>query len=195
MLRIKSYRLESMTLKTFLQGNWLQRIALLVWIVSSVVVMFSMRMIDAIVNGTLYSYGLQFNIVWAQPYWNYSHIFYACQFVSIALSVVALFFSFLNKNSGPKPEQKIDKPAPKYEQNAEQNVNTSVPQQQNVNTSVPQKGKTTENGILISCPNCKKSFGKPLAMLDFSHGKAKLVNVCPYCNTILGSANWIPAAE
>jgi uncharacterized Zn-finger protein len=163
-----------MTLKTFLQGNWLQRIALLVWIVSSVVVMFSMRMIDAIVNGTLYSYGLQFNIAWAQPYWTYARIFYACQFVSIALSVVALFFSFLNRNNGPKPEQTMDKPTLKSEQNA----NTSVPQQ---------KGKTTENGIQISCPNCKKSFGKPLTMLDFSHGKAKLVNVCPYCNTVLDS--------
>lgn len=159
-----------MTLKTFLQGYWLQRIALLVWLVSSAVVMFSMKIIDAIVNGTLYSYGLQFSIVWAQPYWTYARLLYASQFVSIALSGVALFFSFLNKDNSPKPEQKIDKPAPKHEQN------------------VPQQGKTTGNGILISCPNCNKAFGKPLTMLDFSGGKAKLVNVCPYCNTVLGSA-------
>jgi len=163
-----------MNLKTFAQGKWLQRIALLAWLISSAVVMFSMKMIDAIVNGTLYSYGLQFNIAWAQPYWTYARIFYASQFVSIALSGVALFFSFFYENKSPKPEKKIDKPTPKYEQN--------------VGKSVPQKGETTGNGILISCPNCKKAFSKPLAMLDFSDGKAKLVNVCPYCNTVLDSA-------
>jgi len=47
-----------------------------------------------------------------------------------------------------------------------------------------------ENHMLISCPKCGKVFSKPLAMLDFSGGggKARLVNVCPYCNHVLGSA-------
>lgn len=164
-----------MTLKTFLQGYWLQRIALLVWLVSSAVAMFSMKTIDAIVNGTLYNYGLQFSIVWAQPYWNYARLFYAFQFISIALGVVALLFSFLNKNNSPKqPEQKIEKPAPKHEQK--------------VNGSTVQQAKMNENGIFISCPKCNRTFGKPLTMLDFSDGKAKLVNVCPYCNAVLNRA-------
>jgi DNA-directed RNA polymerase subunit RPC12/RpoP len=42
--------------------------------------------------------------------------------------------------------------------------------------------------MVITCPKCKKVFGRPLNMLDFSKGTAKLVNVCPYCNYILGSA-------
>ena len=42
------------------------------------------------------------------------------------------------------------------------------------------------NSMVISCPSCKRTFGKPLVMLDFGSGKAKLVNVCPYCNARLG---------
>lgn len=45
-----------------------------------------------------------------------------------------------------------------------------------------------ENHRLISCPKCKRVFTKPLLMLDFSGGKTRLVNVCPYCNHVLGSA-------
>ena len=32
-------------------------------------------------------------------------------------------------------------------------------------------------------------FSKPLVMLDFGGGKTRLVNVCPYCNRVLGSAD------
>ena len=44
------------------------------------------------------------------------------------------------------------------------------------------------NSMLISCPSCKRTFSKPLVILDFGSGKAKLVNVCPYCNARLGDA-------
>jgi len=40
--------------------------------------------------------------------------------------------------------------------------------------------------MIVSCPSCKKTFGKPLVMLDFSGGKPGLVNTCPYCNARLG---------
>jgi uncharacterized protein with PIN domain len=43
--------------------------------------------------------------------------------------------------------------------------------------------------MIISCPNCKKMFSKPLVMLDFSNKKTQLVNVCPYCNAVLGKAS------
>ena len=153
-----------MTVKTFLQGPWFQRIVLLVWLVSSALVMFSQRTIDTIVNKTLYGYGLQFSNNWAIPYWTYARLLYATQFVCIALSAVALASGFLTKNNkntqAPKPEGKLDK---------------------KVATAFVSDGRT----ILISCPSCKKVFSKPLVMLDFPGGKAKLVSVCPYCNTVL----------
>jgi uncharacterized Zn-finger protein len=42
--------------------------------------------------------------------------------------------------------------------------------------------------MIISCPKCKKMFRRPLVMLDFGGSKPRLVNVCPYCNQILGSS-------
>jgi len=45
-----------------------------------------------------------------------------------------------------------------------------------------------ENHMVISCPKCKRVFGRPLVMLDFSDGKTRLVSVCPYCNHVLRSA-------
>jgi uncharacterized Zn-finger protein len=45
-----------------------------------------------------------------------------------------------------------------------------------------------ENHMFISCPKCKRVFGRPLVMLDFSGGKTRFVNVCPYCNHVLGTA-------
>jgi hypothetical protein len=52
----------------------------------------------------------------------------------------------------------------------------------------PVKTAHVDNSMVITCPKCKKVFGRPLNMLDFSKGSAQLVNVCPYCNYILGSA-------
>ncbi|MGB8781316.1 MAG: hypothetical protein WCD81_11805 [Candidatus Bathyarchaeia archaeon] len=156
-----------MNLKTFLQGPWFQRSVLLVWLVSSALVMFSQKTIDSIVNVTLYGYGLQFSNKWAIPYWTYARLLYATQFVCIALSAVALTSGFLKKDNSdkhvPKPEERIDKKAAAREET---------------------KGRT----IVISCSSCKRVVSKPLVMLDFSGGKAKLVNVCPYCNTVLGKA-------
>jgi len=38
---------------------------------------------------------------------------------------------------------------------------------------------------LMECSNCGKTFTKPLVMLDFSGDEAKLISMCPYCNTQL----------
>jgi hypothetical protein len=40
--------------------------------------------------------------------------------------------------------------------------------------------------VVISCPSCSKFFSRPLIMFDFSSGKTRLVNICPYCNHKLG---------
>jgi hypothetical protein len=37
----------------------------------------------------------------------------------------------------------------------------------------------------IVCPNCKKTFGTPLFMYDYSAGKSKLVSCCPFCNNTI----------
>jgi hypothetical protein len=42
------------------------------------------------------------------------------------------------------------------------------------------------NCVGISCPECKKVFGRALVMLDFRSGSNRMVSVCPYCNNVLG---------
>jgi hypothetical protein len=49
------------------------------------------------------------------------------------------------------------------------------------------KGQVVD--MIISCPKCKKTFHRPLVMLDFGGAKPRLVNVCPFCNQILGSSD------
>jgi hypothetical protein len=40
---------------------------------------------------------------------------------------------------------------------------------------------------VISCPKCKKTCRRPLVTLDYGGGISRLVDVCPYCNQVLGS--------
>lgn len=147
------------------------RAVLVLWIVSSVFVVFLLSKIDAIVHGTLYNFGLRFDLSWAGPYWAFARLLYVCLAVPSVLSAIALTFSFLNKN-----DKKV-KRVPKVVNN-----------KPNGNKVQPQPLKE-ENHMVVSCPSCKRVFGKPLVMLDFSSGKTRLVNVCPYCNHVLGSAD------
>jgi len=59
------------------------------------------------------------------------------------------------------------------------------------NTGVAEPEENSENRVnnmLISCPKCKRVFQTPLVMLDFSGTKPGLMNVCPYCNQVLGNS-------
>jgi hypothetical protein len=127
---------------------------------------FLLVQIDTIVNKVLYNYGLQFSDNWAIPYWSLLHSIYLFLAVPSFLSGVLLVLGIRKSNSsekGPiKPEQKTP-------------------------SSRPQTA--TENHLLATCPHCKKVFSRPLTMLDFSQGKTRLVNVCPYCTQILGSGD------
>jgi hypothetical protein len=51
--------------------------------------------------------------------------------------------------------------------------------------STPQRNKLQVDIGGVICPNCKKMFHRPLVMLDFSAGRTRLVNVCPYCNQVV----------
>jgi hypothetical protein len=47
----------------------------------------------------------------------------------------------------------------------------------------------------ISCPQCGRSFNRPMVKLDFNQGTARLVNVCPVCGHVLGEASGSENAE
>jgi hypothetical protein len=52
----------------------------------------------------------------------------------------------------------------------------------------PGRGKTSQSTgrfTPVTCPSCKKRFSNSLTMYDYSSGKAELVKICPYCDTVL----------
>ncbi len=60
---------------------------------------------------------------------------------------------------------------------------------------VPKSVNNGPQNMVISCPSCRKVFSRPLVMLDFGSRKPRLVNVCPYCNHVLGTAENDKEAE
>jgi hypothetical protein len=160
-----------MGLKDVLGSSVFVRVVLVLWVVSSVVIVFLLGMIDGIVHIQLYQFGLQFSYDWAVPYWGFMRMVYLCLIVPSVLSVVGLVFGVFGRGGGEVPVVKTVEVKPAV-----------VPK-------VQQSLKEVQNHMVASCPSCKRVFTKPLVMLDFSSGKTRLVNVCPYCNHILGGAD------
>jgi len=146
-----------------LENSSFVRIVLVLWLVSSFFVLFLLGRIDWIVHGELYDFGLQFSPVWATPYWAIFRLIYVCLAVPSVLSAIVLGLDVWEKFK------------------SKQRVSGSVGKRASVKFQWS-KG----NSMIVSCPSCNKTFRKPLVMLDFGSGKAKLVNTCPYCNARLG---------
>ena len=159
--------------------NRLVIVILVVWIASAALGIYLLTRFDALVHGQLYNFGLEFDQAWASSYYSYMQLMYIALGVPIALSVLSIAIGFkreTDKTPEPAPKQELK---PKFTQ----------PQPQPV-VCEERKAKVTEanSSMVISCPSCKKVFGRPLVMLNFEGGKTKLVNVCPYCNHVLGNA-------
>lgn len=155
-----------MGLKGLLGTSDFARVVLVLWLLSSFFVLFLLSRIDYVVHHDLYDFGLQFSFVWATPYWAVLRSVYICLAIPSILSAVILSLDLWRIVNDRK---RVSRRGDESERGAVKRVR--------------------ENSMVISCPSCKKVFGKPLVMLDFSDGKPRLVNVCPYCNAVLGSAD------
>jgi len=157
-----------MDFRDWIENGVFLRVALVLWIVSSVFVVYLVSQIDGVVNGSLYNFGLEYSFAWYTPYQAFLRLVYVCMAVPAVLSVVVLVGGLLAKGGGNGVRPFVRR----EEKTANGKVEAS-------------KG----NNMVISCPKCKRVFSKPLSMLDFSGGKTRLVNVCPYCNHVLGGAD------
>ena len=192
--------------------GWLSYIVLGVWIVNSFLIVFLMTRVDSIVHGQLYAYGLQFSRNWADPYWASVNLIYVFMSVPTVLSTIVLGIVLVrNRKLNGKyiaklkirrqkvavEEQKTKEEkatvaeevsgenAPQEPEEPEPQVEPYEPKMEVINEVEAKEN----NGLLISCPSCKKVFNRPLVMLDFSSGKTRLVNICPYCSHTLGEAS------
>ena len=171
-----------MAFRDLLDNKWLVRILLVSWIISAVLVIYMVNNLDLIVHGTLYNFGLQFSNLWADSYWLYLSLIY----VSLGATSGIAFFTMMVGFYRSRPvitetvnvPEKIEKPKISKLRLKERK---QVPKARVANGNLA--------NMIISCPNCKKVFGRPMVMLNFEGGKTRLVNVCPYCNHGLDQAN------
>ena len=153
-----------MNIGTLIERAWLTRIVLIVWLVSALFVVLILTRLDSIVHKDLYDYGLQFSFAWAMPFWSFENFIYIALAVPGILTGIVLVADFRRKSKSELPLVKRVESKP----------------------AIGKPASAKDNSMLINCPKCHRVFGKPLSMLDFSGGKTRLVNVCPYCNHFLG---------
>ena len=157
-----------------LDNGWFARIVLVFWLVCAVFLVFLLRKIDWIVHHELYNFGLQFSEDWALEYWATFRVIFTILAFSACFSAGYFVLDVMHFIKGRRYGTVKREP---------------VEPVRRVKRDV--KG-VEQNHMLISCPKCKKVFSKPLVMLDFSSGRSRLANVCPYCNFVLG---WGEAEE
>lgn len=200
-----------MDLKRMLSGCWFSRLVFVSWIICAISVLVLFKNIELIVHGQLYYHGLVFSAEWADPFRIFTWLIYLCLGVPTALSGIAVVSSFFAVESTRKKGVVIQrkgmpsrgavklesrptiKESPKKaetfkEPSLKNEIVKREPKRIESTKTVPKRIEADNefNVSGISCPNCKKIFGRALVMLDFRSGKNRLVRVCPYCNYILG---------
>jgi uncharacterized Zn-finger protein len=170
-----------MDLKRLSNNNWLYRAVLATWIASAIIVTLLLIRIDTIVNVDLYKHGLQFSHDWANPYWTYLRLNFIVLGVPAALSLFAVAVGFIPKSK--IAAENVAEPQPKLQPVAIQEQKCGENSCNNTALSGASKPSVAD----VSCTNCGKTFGRPVVMLDFSGGRSRLLDVCPYCNHVLGS--------
>ena len=85
-----------------LVNSYFRNFVLVLWIVSSLFVLFLLSRIDWVVHHELYDFGLQFSAVWADPYWFSLRLIYVCLTVPSVLSGVVLGLDFWDKRNDAK---------------------------------------------------------------------------------------------
>ena len=179
-----------------LSGKWFNRLVLTSWIISAAFILVIFKNMELIVHGQLYNYGLIFSPNWADGYRFFTWLIFLFIGLPMLLSGIALAWSFVKVEKVPMREkttsQKVEPPRGAVEVKSLQTRQVlQTPQTQQV-PKTPQTIKKTpsspdkDNGVKISCPKCKKVFGRALVMLDFRSGANRMISVCPYCNAVLG---------
>lgn len=167
-----------MGLRRVISGSWFIRLVMISWIICAVAIYVLFKNMELIVHGQLYYYGLISSPDWADPYRIYTWLIYISLGAPAALSGIALVSSFFKVEKVPQKQSIVPRRTRPPQGNVKMEPRPTV-------REVPQTdGKVNSNGI--SCPQCKKVFGRALVMLDFRSGKNRMVSVCPYCNHVLG---------
>ena len=167
-------------------------VASVIFIACAGITYFLLTRIDLVVHQQLYYFGLSYSPEWADPYRIYMQLIYLILTLIVFLSSLILIFVVKTTTTQEKAEE-----PPKTKKEAVYTVEQNIRPQPDIKQrperpaeieqrAIPQNRSYSRNeSTQVTCPKCNKTFTKPLSMLDFSQGKPKLVNVCPYCNSVL----------
>lgn len=178
-----------MSLKSMLASKWFIRIVLVCLIICAASIIVVFKNMELIVHGQLYDYGLVFSPEWADGYRVLTWMIFIFAGIPMALSGIALASSFLNNERLPEREERVLQMAgPPRGITKPSSPQASSTRKLQAQQPVRETVMRVDNGncVGISCPECKKVFGKALVMLDFRSGSNRMVSVCPYCNAVLG---------
>jgi len=179
---------------------------------ATVSAVYTLNLLDQVVNGLTYTYGdLNFDLRWANPYWNFLHILQILLGVIATSTVVNIIFTVKEYVSIKKPSAKAtpsQKPAitvsqptipsttvpaathsvekPAHVQAAPSTL-PSPPAPLPATPPAPASLPADISG-LAKCFHCGKLFSQPLRMLDFQGDRPRIVNICPFCNEIIPSS-------
>ncbi len=187
-----------------LRNSKFRLLALAVSLVVAGVVYFLLTRVDVIVHEQLYSFGLVFSHEWVDPYRAYMWAIYGCLLSPVALSCLACVFSVVKvRVVSPKKHSTVESPrgiavlpvkpvevqvevkaSSIVESSKETLVEVGI-EEETLMVAQPSETRIQVDEDEAACPACKKRFHLPLVMLDFEGGKARLVNVCPYCNHVM----------
>jgi len=168
---------------------------------------YTLTLLDRIVYDTLYSYGLQFDYNWANPYWTLLRVTLAllaiCA-VAITVNAILIVRSSPRENQlGKKiaPTQRVVKNIPMTTQTKERTPTASAatspqpsakpaPKPAPITPPAPSYA-SPEATPLFKCTHCGKTFTQPLRMLNFQVDPPRIINVCPFCNETLPSGRTV----
>lgn len=156
-------------------------------------VLFTLNLLDNIVHGTLYNYGLQFSYDWANPYWmtlrvvqallgliivgvivNTGYLFKMKRHKVFIMSKIGIKPKVLNIEEITKPKIEVKQPKIRMIGNKKSSASPTIEEQF---SDVPSS--------TFKCGHCEKIFAQPLRMFDFHQNKPRILIICPFCNDII----------
>jgi len=131
---------------------------------------YGLTLLDKIVHGTLYNFGLQFSYDWANPYWTMLRVVLALIGLAAVFNVVNSVYVY-RKYIHAKPQVTLSKSEKKV-----------------ISPSVREPEPPSESqrvGGLVKCTHCNRVFAQPLRMLDFHSDRPRIISICPFCNEVI----------
>jgi len=148
---------------------------------ATVSAVYCITLLDKIVHGTLYNYGLQFDYAWANPYWTLMRIVQAMLVLTAVFTVVNFFYVY-RKYIYTKPQVTVTEIR---SEKSEKKVIPSMPSPASPILEPETPSETQKIAGLVKCTHCNRVFAQPLRMLDFHSDRPRIINICPFCNEVI----------